>query len=65
MCRRGHEYELIDAIRAGKITGHTGADAAAPMFRGRAREYPPTIHSRGYSETREQAMAEFKNQWVS
>jgi hypothetical protein len=30
-----------------------------------AMEYPRTIHSRGYSETREQAMAEFKAQWQS
>jgi hypothetical protein len=28
-----------------------------------AREYPPTSHSRGYSATREQAMADFKVQW--
>ena len=26
---------------------------------------PLTIHSRGYSETREQAMADFKAQWLS
>jgi hypothetical protein len=30
-----------------------------------AREYPPTIHSRGYSATREQAMAAFKAQWMN
>jgi hypothetical protein len=29
-----------------------------------ARDYPPTIHSRGYSETREQAMADFKAKWL-
>jgi len=28
-----------------------------------ARQYPPTIHSRGYSATREDAMADFKAQW--
>ena len=28
-----------------------------------AREHPPSIHSRGYSATREQAMADFKKQW--
>ena len=28
-----------------------------------ASEYQPTIHSRGYSATREQAMADFKAQW--
>ena len=30
-----------------------------------AREYPPTIHSRGYSATREQAMADFKTRWLN
>ena len=30
-----------------------------------AREYPPTTHGRGYSPTREQAMAAFKAQWLS
>ena len=30
-----------------------------------ARDYPRTIHSRGYSATREQAMAEFKKQWLN
>jgi hypothetical protein len=30
-----------------------------------AREHPTSIHSRGYSGTREQAMADFKAQWQS
>jgi hypothetical protein len=29
-----------------------------------ARDYPRTIHSRGYSATREEAMADFKKQWL-
>ena len=29
-----------------------------------AREHPPSIHSRGYSATREQAMMDFKEQWL-
>jgi hypothetical protein len=29
-----------------------------------ARDYPRTIHSPGYSATREQAMADFKAQWL-
>ena len=29
-----------------------------------AREYAPTNHSRGYSAIREQAMADFKAQWL-
>jgi len=30
-----------------------------------AREYPPSIHSRSYSASREQALANFKAQWLS
>ena len=30
-----------------------------------AREHPPSIHSRGYSATREEAMKDFKTQWLS
>jgi hypothetical protein len=30
-----------------------------------ARDYPRTIHSRGYSATREEAMMEYKAQWLS
>jgi hypothetical protein len=30
-----------------------------------AREIPPSIHNRGYSATREQAMADFKARWAA
>ena len=30
-----------------------------------AREMPPSVHNRGYSESREQAMADFKAQWLA
>jgi hypothetical protein len=30
-----------------------------------AREIPPSIHNRGYSATREQAMADFKRRWAA
>ena len=30
-----------------------------------AREHPPSIYSRGYSATREEAMKDFKTQWLS
>jgi len=30
-----------------------------------AMDYPRTVHSRGNPATREQAMAEFKKQWLS
>jgi len=30
-----------------------------------AREMPPSVHNCGYSESREQAMADFKAQWLA
>ena len=30
-----------------------------------ARDYPRSVHSRGYSATREEAMADFKAQWLA
>jgi len=30
-----------------------------------AREIPPSVHNRGYSATREQAMADFKTRWAA
>jgi hypothetical protein len=30
-----------------------------------AREHPSTIHSQGYSATREDAVADFKQQWLA
>jgi hypothetical protein len=29
------------------------------------RYFPPSVHDRGYSATREEAMADFKKQWLS
>jgi hypothetical protein len=30
-----------------------------------AREIPPSVYNRGYSATREQAMADFKTRWAA
>jgi hypothetical protein len=30
-----------------------------------AREIPPSVYNRGYSATREQAMADFKARWLA
>jgi hypothetical protein len=29
------------------------------------RYFPPSVHNRGYSATREGAMADFKKQWLT
>jgi hypothetical protein len=50
----------------GRIMRHPQAPKGCPWFWTiTAREHPPSIHSRGYSATREQAMAEFKAQWFA
>ena len=57
---------LNDGRVIGRIFHQPQAPQGQPWFWTiTAREYPPSIHSRGYSETREQAMADFKKQWLS
>ena len=54
---------LNDGQVVGRIFKHS---QAVPWFWTiTAREYPPTTHSRGYSATGEQAMTDFKKQWVN
>jgi len=49
----------------GRIMRHPQAPKKRPWFwTVTARDFPPTIDSRGYSATREQAMANFKSQWL-
>ena len=55
---------LVDGRVIGRIFPQPQAPLGRPWFWTiTAREYPPSIHSRGYSATREQAMADFKAQW--
>jgi hypothetical protein len=61
------DHVLLDG---GRIIGRIFQLAQAPQGRPwfwtiTAREHPPSIHSRGYSATREQAMQDFKAQWLS
>ena len=56
------------ALRDGHVIGriiHPQALQGRPWFWTiTAREYPPSIHTRGYSPTRDQAMTDFKAQWT-
>ena len=56
---------LHDDHVIGRIMLHPQAPEGRPWFWTiTAMDYPPSIHTRGYSETREQAMADFKAQWL-
>ena len=57
---------LNDGRVIGRIFQQPQAPQGQPWFWTiTAREHPPSIHSRGYSATREQAMADFKVQWLT
>ena len=61
-----NDFDVLDAADA---SGAYSCRRTPPdrnwMWTITAPEYPPSIHSRGYSATREQAMADFKTQWLS
>ena len=62
-----NDFDVCEGDRGiGRIMLHPQAPEGLPWFRTiTAREYPPSIHSRGYSVTREQAMMDFKAQWLT
>jgi hypothetical protein len=62
------DYYVRD--RAHKVVGrimlHPQAPKDQPWFWTiTAREIQPSVHNRGYSATREQAMADFKARWAA
>jgi hypothetical protein len=62
-----NDYVVLDAGQiVGRIMLHPQAPGGHPWFWTiTARAFPPSIHIRGYSATREQAMADFKALWLS
>jgi hypothetical protein len=59
---------VFDANRrvVGRIMRHPQTPEDRPWFWTKtARGIPPSVHNRGYSAAREQAMADFKAQWTA
>jgi hypothetical protein len=57
---------LVDGRVIGRIFQQPQAPEGRPwMWTITACEKPPSIHNRGYSATREEAMKDFKAQWLS
>jgi hypothetical protein len=59
------DYDVRDSHGkvVGRIMHHPQAPKDQPWFS--TREIPPSVHNRGYSPTREQAMADFKMRWAA
>ena len=64
----GSGFDASVVIDGDRVIGRIFLSPQSPSGRNwmwtiTARDYPRSIHSRGYSATREQAMADFKAQW--
>jgi hypothetical protein len=62
-----NDYVVLDGGRViGRVMLHPQAPEAHPWFWTiTAMEHPPSVYNKGYSATREQAMADFKSRWTS
>jgi hypothetical protein len=60
------DYVVLDGGRViGRILLHPQGPECRPWFWSiTAIEYPPSVYNKGYSSTREQAMADFKARWL-
>jgi hypothetical protein len=60
------DYVVLDGGRViGRILLHPQGPEGRPWFWSiTAIEYPPSVYNKGYSSTREQAMADFKARWL-
>jgi hypothetical protein len=62
------DFEVFDSNRrvVGRVMLHPQAPKDQPWFWTiTARKIPPSVYNRGYSATREQAMADFKMRWAA
>jgi hypothetical protein len=60
------DYEVLDENRKpiGRILSAQAAPKDRPWFWSITARFPQTPHDRGYSASREQAMADFKAAWL-
>jgi hypothetical protein len=62
------DYDVRDSHGkvVGRIIRHPQTPEGRPWFWTiTAREISPSVHNRGYSQSREQGMADFKKQWFN
>jgi hypothetical protein len=57
------DYDVGDS--PGKVVGRIVLKDRPWFWRIAAREIPPSVHNRGYSDSCEQATADFKAQWLA
>jgi hypothetical protein len=62
-----NDYVVLNGGRViGRIMLHPQASEDQPWFWTiTAVNHPPSVYNKGYSATREQAMADFKAQWLT
>jgi hypothetical protein len=62
-----NDYVVLDGGRViGRIFLSPQAPEGEPWFWTiAAKEFPPSVYNKGYSATREQAMADFKARWFA
>jgi len=59
------DFDVFDGEQhIGRIMLHPQAPPAQPWFWTITARFPQSTHDRGYAETREQAMADFKTAWL-
>jgi hypothetical protein len=60
------DYEVLDENRKpiGRIMRALAAPSKTPWLWSITARFPQTPHDRGYAESREQAMADFKAAWL-
>jgi hypothetical protein len=60
------DYEVLDENRkpVGRIMLHPQAPQGRSWFWSITARVPQSTHDRGYAESREQAMADFKTAWL-